>query len=49
MVFDTLVCEVRETVGPARVLAVMTLLHPLAALVRWTTVRPEPPSYRAAP
>jgi ACS family hexuronate transporter-like MFS transporter len=33
-----------ETLGSAQIFAVMAVLHPLAALLLWTMVRPEEPT-----
>jgi len=49
MFFNAFVGEVMESVGPARVFALMALLHPLAALILWTTVRPERPPEDPSP
>jgi len=49
MFFNAFVGEVMESVGPARVFALMALLHPLAALILWTTVRPERPPEDSSP
>ena len=48
MFFNSFVGQVMETVGPTRVFAAMAVLHPLAALVLWTRVRPERPGPRRA-
>jgi ACS family hexuronate transporter-like MFS transporter len=33
-----------ETIGPAPIFAVMAILHPVAAVVLWSMVRPEQPN-----
>jgi Sugar phosphate permease len=43
MFFNTFVGEVMQTLGPGRVFAVMAVLHPLAAVILWATVRTERP------
>ena len=44
--FNAFVGDVLESYGPERIFAVMAVLHPLAAVILWLTVRPtrpEPP------
>jgi ACS family hexuronate transporter-like MFS transporter len=43
VVFNTFVGEMMTSFGPARVFALMALLHPLAAVVLWTMTRRERP------
>lgn len=43
MLFNYFVGQVIGTLGASRMFAVMALLHPLAALILWTMVRPERP------
>jgi ACS family hexuronate transporter-like MFS transporter len=43
ILFNTWVGGVMQSFGPARVFAVMAVLHPLAILVLWTMVRRETP------
>ena len=43
IVFNTYVGRVMETLGSAQIFAVMAFLHPLAAGLLWTMVRPERP------
>jgi len=43
VVFNSFVGEMMATLGPARVFAVMALLHPIATVILWTLVRPERP------
>lgn len=43
VVFNSFVGEMMATLGPARVFAVMSLLHPIATVILWTLVRPERP------
>jgi ACS family hexuronate transporter-like MFS transporter len=47
MFFNTFVGEVMHSVGPAKVFALMAILHPLAIAVLWTLVRKESPPIRA--
>lgn len=42
--FNAFVGDVLESFGPARIFAVMAVLHPLAAVILWLTVRPERPA-----
>lgn len=49
MIFNTYVGRMMETVGAAKIFTVMALLHPLAALVLWTMVRPERPASARRP
>jgi ACS family hexuronate transporter-like MFS transporter len=44
VVFNTFVGRMMETIGPAPIFAVMAVLHPVAAVVLWSMVRPERPS-----
>lgn len=44
VLFNTYVGHVMQTFGADRVFLAMALLHPLAAVVLWTSVRPEHPS-----
>ncbi|HPC61302.1 MAG TPA: MFS transporter [Verrucomicrobiota bacterium] len=46
IVFNTYVGQVMETLGSAQVFGVMACLHPLAAVLLWTVVRPERPKNR---
>jgi ACS family hexuronate transporter-like MFS transporter len=39
--FNTYIGHALQTLGADRMFLVMALLHPLAALVLWLTVRPE--------
>jgi ACS family hexuronate transporter-like MFS transporter len=41
VLFNAYVGDAMATIGPAPIFAVMALLHPLAAVVLWTMVRPE--------
>jgi MFS transporter, ACS family, hexuronate transporter len=43
MLFNTFVGKVIGTVGAGKMFAVMAILHPLAALILWTLIRPEKP------
>jgi ACS family hexuronate transporter-like MFS transporter len=43
VVFNTFVGDMMTSFGPAKVFAVMALLHPLAALLLWTMARKERP------
>ncbi len=43
MVFNYFVGQVIGTVGAGKMFAVMAILHPLAAVILWTMVRPEQP------
>lgn len=43
MFFNSFVGQVMDTLGPTLVFAAMAVLHPLAAVVLWTRVRPELP------
>ena len=47
IIFNTYVGRMMETIGSAQIFAVMALLHPLAALLLWTMVRPERPGGKA--
>jgi ACS family hexuronate transporter-like MFS transporter len=40
-IFNAYVGDAMETIGPGPIFAVMAVLHPLAAIVLWTMVRPE--------
>jgi MFS transporter, ACS family, hexuronate transporter len=44
VVFNTYVGEMMSSFGPARVFAVMALLHPAAAVILWTMTRHERPT-----
>jgi ACS family hexuronate transporter-like MFS transporter len=44
VVFNSYVGAAMDTVGPAPIFAVMAILHPLAAVVLWSMVRPERPA-----
>jgi ACS family hexuronate transporter-like MFS transporter len=44
MVFNAYVGDAMERFGPTPIFVVMALLHPIAAIVLWTMVRPERPS-----
>ena len=48
IVFNTYVGRMMETIGSAQIFAVMAFLHPLAALLLWTMVRPERPANKTA-
>jgi MFS transporter, ACS family, hexuronate transporter len=48
MLFNYFVGQVMGTFGASRMFLIMALLHPLAALVLWTMVRPERPRGSAA-
>jgi MFS transporter, ACS family, hexuronate transporter len=48
MLFNYFVGQVIGTLGASQMFAVMACLHPLAALVLWTMVRPERPGQNAA-
>jgi ACS family hexuronate transporter-like MFS transporter len=41
IIFNTYVGRVMETIGSAQIFLVMAFLHPLAAVLLWTVVRPE--------
>jgi MFS transporter, ACS family, hexuronate transporter len=43
VVFNTYVGQMMSTMGPARVFAVMAVLHPIAAVLLWTMTRREQP------
>lgn len=43
MAFNYFVGQMLETAGAAQIFAVMAILHPLAAIILWTMVRPERP------
>lgn len=43
VVFNAYVGEMMSSLGPARVFAVMALLHPVAVVILWTMIRPEKP------
>jgi ACS family hexuronate transporter-like MFS transporter len=43
MVFNYFVGQLIGTLGASKIFAVMALLHPIAAVVLWTTVRREIP------
>jgi MFS transporter, ACS family, hexuronate transporter len=49
MFFNLFVGEVMTTFGPARVFAALAVLHPLAAIVLTTMVRPERPRVPVTP
>lgn len=49
IIFNTYVGRVMETLGSAQIFAVMAVLHPLAALLLWTVVRPERPKSWGGP
>ncbi|RIK84525.1 MAG: MFS transporter [Planctomycetota bacterium] len=50
MVFNYYVGEMLQTAGAAQIFAVMAALHPIAAIILWTLVRPEhPPADPLAP
>jgi MFS transporter, ACS family, hexuronate transporter len=44
IVFNNYVGDAMATIGSARIFAVMAILHPLAAIVLWSMVRPETPN-----
>ena len=49
IVFNTYVGRMMETLGSAQIFAVMAFLHPLAALLLWSMVRPERPTATTNP
>ena len=48
MLFNYFVGQVIGTLGASKMFAVMAVLHPVAALVLWTMVRPERPALESA-
>ena len=46
IIFNTYVGRMIDTVGSARIFGIMALLHPIAAVLLWTMVRPERPQLR---
>jgi ACS family hexuronate transporter-like MFS transporter len=43
LVFNAYVGTAMDTIGPAPIFITMAFLHPIAAIVLWTMVRPERP------
>jgi ACS family hexuronate transporter-like MFS transporter len=41
VVFNTYIGAAMETIGPAPIFTTMAILHPLAAIILWTTAHPE--------
>jgi len=48
IIFNTYVGEVMATVGSVQMFAIMAVLHPAAAVILWTMVRPERPARKRA-
>ncbi len=49
IIFNSYVGRMMETLGSAQIFAVMAFLHPLAAVLLWTMVRPERPAGKTNP
>jgi ACS family hexuronate transporter-like MFS transporter len=49
MLFNFFVGQVIGTVGAGQMFAIMAILHPVAAIVLWTMVRPENPPTKIIP
>jgi len=47
MLFNLYVGHLMDTLGSGRIFAALAVLHPLAAIVLWFTVRREEPGIRA--